>query len=50
MSKAVKELCEVFWTGCKETPKGMFLPFAMFWRTAIHNPILSHQEDHQSTK
>lgn len=46
MSKAM-ELWLVFWSACKETPKGMFMPFVAFWKTATHNPIL---EDSMSGK
>lgn len=40
MRKALNELWNVFWSACKETPKGMFMPFLSFWRTATHNPVL----------
>lgn len=40
MRDALKELCVVFWNACKETPKGMFIPFVAFWRAATHNPVL----------
>jgi hypothetical protein len=49
MRKALKELCVVFWSACKETPKGMFMPFVAFWRTATHNPVLE-RSDHGNQK
>jgi hypothetical protein len=41
MRNAMKELWSVFWSACKETPKGMFMPFGAFWHTATHNPVLN---------
>jgi hypothetical protein len=40
MRKALNELWTVFWNACKETPKGMFMPFVAFWHAATHNPVL----------
>lgn len=40
MQAALKELWTVFWDSCKETPKGMFMPFVAFWITATRNPVL----------
>lgn len=40
MKETLKELWAIFWGACKETPKGMFLPFAAFWQTATDNPVL----------
>lgn len=39
----IKELWIVFWNACKETPKGMFMPFVAFWHTATHNPVLERR-------
>jgi hypothetical protein len=37
------ELWQVFWDACKETPRGMSVPFVAFWRTAIKNPVLERK-------
>ena len=34
------DLWNVFWQACKETPRGMLLPFRAFWQVATHNPVL----------
>lgn len=43
MPKAAHELWTVFWEACKETPRGMYAPFAAFWKAAVHNQVLDHR-------
>ena len=38
--KTLNDLWTVFWNAFKETPKGMFVPFAAFFKTALRNPVL----------
>lgn len=45
MRQASKEIWMIFWNACKETPRGMFLPFVAFWHTAIHNPVLEKSSE-----
>ncbi len=40
MKHVLAELWHVFWQACKETPRGMLLPFKAFWQVATHNPVL----------
>jgi len=42
--RTVQELWAAFWDACVETPRGMFAPFAAFWRTVMHNPVLNHKQ------
>ena len=41
----LKEIWTVFWESCKETPRGMLMPFVSFWRTATRNPVLESSND-----
>ena len=36
----MKEMWSIFIDACKETPRGMIAPFAAFWQSVIHNPVL----------
>lgn len=43
MIDTLLELICVFWCACKETPRGMYAPFAAFVSAAVHNPVLESQ-------
>lgn len=40
MKAAIKELSNVFYHACRETPRGMAAPFVAMIKAVIHNPVL----------
>ena len=43
MRELARDLWQGFGGACKETPAGVFVPFAAFWRAALHNPVLERR-------
>lgn len=49
MKTATKEAWNVFWSACKETPRGMLMPFIKVWKSIAHSvaPLIKHEHEHK---